>query len=430
MIRPRSTPYILALTLAMTAACASKKSAPESAAQADSTTTVSDGDATIELNREIDGVAVGVELLVHTNNNFAFDLYRSTRTDNFVVSPHGLAGSLALLHAAAEGDTAVEIAKTLRVDIDERDLHGRFRQLRDALQQRATSTSRDVTRGFRLSMSPGVWLSDGVEPSTQFLQVATNQHLATIERFDFQTQHAAATASINAHYADATGGKLGTVVADLKPATKLLLTSTVQFDAPWALPFERGLTEEAKVTTAKGARTVPMMHGRIRIGYLDGEGFQLAELPYADGLVSAWVVLPDEGNDTFDATLTSDYFDWMVESARHQDVDIRLPRFEVTTRQSFREVLKSMGTRAAFDPQAADLSALGSDSPLAVDDVIGVARIKVDEDGSDAVATVRGPVAPSSGKIPHFEASRPFLFIVRDTPTGAILAIARIAPGR
>ena len=407
------------------AACAAKQ-AERAPAEAESQSPASAADSAT-------GVAVterpvtGVEELVRTNNAFAFELYRANRTEQFAISPHAVGDSLAIVLAAADGASAEQVGSVLRVKLDESDLHDRFRQLHDVLRTRETSSNRDYNRGFRLRVSSAVWHADGIEPSTAFLQTATNQHFATIQPMDFGAKRDAAMTAINTHYSDATGGKIGEVLTALNPKANVIVTSTMQFDAPWSVPFERGRTTEAKIATSKGARTVPMMNGQLRAAYLDGDGFSLVELPYADGLVSAWIVLPDEGNDLFDATLTVDFFDWMVSSARQHDVKVSLPRFELTTRSSFAPVLTTMGMGNVFDAQKAELPGFRTNGPVAIDEIVGVTRIKVDEDGSDAVATVRASLSAAGRELPHFEATRPFVFVVRDNPTGAILAMARVA---
>lgn len=372
----------------------------------------------------------GVESLVKTNNLFAFDLYRATRRDHFVISPHGLAGSLAIVHAGAAGTSAKQVAKTLRFDVEEADLQAQFVRLHDVLRSRATPASRDVHRGFSLLVSPAVWTSASVEPSASFRRVATQQHFGHIAALDFADGASGAAKTINAHYRDVTTGKADALVKGVNAEADIYVTHTVQFDAPWALPFERGLTEQAQFQAPDGARTVPMMHGRIRTSYLEGEQFQLVELPYADGRVAAWVILPAPAHGGFDATITADYFAWMVASARQRDVDVRLPRFELASTHSLGAVLRTMGMPDLFDRETADLRGLTEtvpDSPLALEDVVQFARLKVDEDGSDALAATRGSVTGAGGELPKFEASRPFVVVVRDNPTGAIITIARVS---
>lgn len=428
MIRPDFRQSCILACALFTAGCAAKSAKSPASATTDSTGAEAQYEE-LDRMRDKELAYTGVETLVRSNNTFAFDLYRSARTDHFVISPLGLADSLALVHAGAGGETAAQVSRVLHVDGDESDFQPRFRKLHDVLRSRATSTTVESTRGFHLLLSSGVWMSESFEPTTSFLRVATNEHLATLKQFDFRAHAGDARKAINDHYADATGSKITEVFDKLASDSQLVVTSAVVFDAPWAQPFERGLTEDASFAAPDGPRMVPMMHSRARLAYFDGDGFQLVELPYADGLVSAWVVVPDEGNSAFDKTLTSDYFEWMVASARQKDVDIRLPRFEVETRHSFAALLPTLGMPDVFDRSKADLSGLGAspNSQVALDDVVQRTRLKVDEDGSEAVATMRGAVTAAGAQLPRFEASRPFLFVVRDNPTGTVISVARVS---
>lgn len=433
----RLRPFHLALLIPAAAlttslwGCASKEaqrdaSAPASTAEVAATgATADDG----EEARRDEVRAVGVEALVRTNNAFAFDLFRATRAPHQVVSPHGVATALALLHAGAEDATAAQIRATLRADLGEQDLQEKFGALHEALRSRASVASREQPRGFRLRVVPGVWLSDEVQPMPAFVNTARGVHAATVQALDF-TATSAATAAINAHHSEASGGRIDAVANSLGELTRLFVTTTVQWDAPWALPFERARTREATFAASSGPRSVPMMQGRLRTGYLDGDGFDVVELPYGDGLVSAWVLLPDEGREEIDGTLTADFFDWIVASARQREVEVRLPRFELTSRMSLRAALGSMGMPNAFDPARASfgrLAAASEGSALFVDDVVAVTRMRVDEDGSDAAAPFGGSSGPAGAPIATLAATRPFLVVVRDAPTGAVLAVARIS---
>lgn len=367
--------------------------------------------------------AAGVEDLVRTNNLFAFDLYRTARSEHFVISPHALAGALAMTHAAASGPTAAQIATTLRVSDEEDDLQQRFQRLNDLLRGRAKPATKDHKRGFNLLVSHGVWLGPDVSAQPDFQRVATTHHFATIESHDLGSK--SAVAAINTHYTDVTSNKMTGKVLDapLKGA-ELVLTHTAQFDAPWTLPFERALSKPTSFAGPDGAMNVQMMSGRMRTGYFDGDGFQLVELPYSDGRVSAWVVLPDEGNEGLDGTIAPDFFDWMISNARQREVAVQLPRFEVVSRHDLKGSLATMGMPAAFEENA-EFTGFGGGPKLTT--IVQVARLKVDEDGSDALAATRGSITGAGGELPKFVASRPFMVVVRDNPSGAIVMMARIA---
>lgn len=81
-------------------------------------------------------------------------------------------------------------------------------------------------------------------------------------------------------------------------------------------------------------------------------------------------------------------------------------------------------------PEKADFGCLArSENPIFINQVIHQTHIRVDEEGTEAAAaTVASAIEGGASDEPTvFVADRPFLFVVRDTPTGAILFMARVS---
>jgi serine protease inhibitor len=113
-------------------------------------------------------------------------------------------------------------------------------------------------------------------------------------------------------------------------------------------------------------------------------------------------------------------------------IALRLPRFEQESRLSLGDVLQSLGLRLPFDPKHADFSAL-TDHPagLFVGAIELAARIRVDEHGTEAAATVVTTFDTSSlNRVPEpeplpFHVDRPFLFFVTDDDDDRVLFAGR-----
>ena len=102
--------------------------------------------------------------------------------------------------------------------------------------------------------------------------------------------------------------------------------------------------------------------------------------------------------------------------------------------------LREQGLGVIFDIDQADFSGIngeppGTDRSLAVQTAVQEATIETDEGGT--VATAATAIAmPTSARIslartyPVFHADRPFLFLIRDQETGAVVFIGRVVdPG-
>jgi serpin B len=109
-------------------------------------------------------------------------------------------------------------------------------------------------------------------------------------------------------------------------------------------------------------------------------------------------------------------------------VALTFPRFSIETKAQLADVLTALGMPTAFSG-AADFSGITTAEQLEISDVIHQANIDVDEKGTEAAAAtavvMRAGSAP--GEPVTFRVDRPFLFALRDVPTGAILFLGRVA---
>ena len=111
------------------------------------------------------------------------------------------------------------------------------------------------------------------------------------------------------------------------------------------------------------------------------------------------------------------------------EVNVYLPRFEVTSFAGLAETLRQMGMKTAFTPQA-DFS--GMAPGVAISEAFHKAYVKVNEKGTEAAAaTAVIMVKANGGKKYTFRADHPFIFVICDNGTGAILFIGRVEdPGK
>ena len=106
------------------------------------------------------------------------------------------------------------------------------------------------------------------------------------------------------------------------------------------------------------------------------------------------------------------------------EVEIKLPVFETKTPLlPLGKTLYALGMQRAFSFQA-DFSAM-TDYPIHIDDIGQMARIKVDETGSEAAAVtdiIMSGAGPNLGEPPviRFYCDRPFLYVITEVSSGAI----------
>jgi serpin B len=92
-----------------------------------------------------------------------------------------------------------------------------------------------------------------------------------------------------------------------------------------------------------------------------------------------------------------------------------------------------MGMPTAFTDKA-DFSGIDPKRGLAISEVVHKAFVDVSEQGTEAAAATGIPMRATAMLRPEpavvFRADHPFLFLIRDTPSGVILFIGRLMDPR
>jgi serpin B len=166
-----------------------------------------------------------------------------------------------------------------------------------------------------------------------------------------------------------------------------------------------------------------MMHYDQYLASAVDERWAAVELPYEGGGLSMVVVVPEDFAD-FEAHLDGEVLQSILGKIEEGGIHLTLPRFTFSTHASLIEPLRAMGVTSAFDPGAADFGRMSGAGGLFIAAVEHEAFIDVDEDGTEAAASSGVAIAGSHG--PTIDATRPFLFLIRDRATNAIVFMGRV----
>lgn len=397
-----------------------------------------------------DGTTAGddavVARLVAETNGFAFNLYEellATDSDvNLVVSPIGIATVLSMAYAGARGITREQMRDVLGFSRDDGTLHRAFEALRRELGERgslegrsSTSPEGDQPDPFRLAFANAVWGQRDYPFRDEYLDVLEDHYGGAFREVDFRAEPEAARDRINDWVADRTEERITELVPDggIHGLTRLVLANAVYFRGNWLHPFDEDRTEDGPFTALDGsAAPVPVMEQTEPFPYAAVDGSQAVDLPYWGESVSMLVILPPEGEfGAFEADLDAAAVGRLVDALEEQPGTVALPRFEFSAGFGLRSVLATMGMTDAFDASRADFSgkvdAEATDRPLAIDEVYHDTFIAVDERGTEAAAASAVLDAELVIDEPfEFVADRPFLFVIRDRPTGAPLFVGRV----
>jgi serpin B len=363
--------------------------------------------------------------------NFTFDLYKSVAAgspqDNAVLSPLGVELVLSMVAAGAKGPTADQLARVLHHGATPDDLKA-LAALEDELRSRNGP-------GLTLDLTASEWLDKAIKLYPAYRQAIEDTMGAVPHTVDFEKDAVGATKAINADVSHVTHGKIPRLLDTVDPSTALVLVSAAYLKATWTTPFEKYDSRPADFTLLDGRVVRPMtMTHAGRYATAQGQGWRAVRLPYADGRASMLVVVPDQLT-AFERSMTNATVDGIVKAlGEAHGVNLSLPKFEIRTRQPLNQTLAGLGAGLVFDPDHADLTGIAPavKGNLYLSLVQHEAWVKVDEEGTEAAAATAGVVGQASAPYAPevFKVDRPFLFLIRDDATGAVLFLGRVTdPG-
>jgi serpin B len=211
----------------------------------------------------------------------------------------------------------------------------------------------------------------------------------------------------------------------------MVLANAIYFNAKWVAPFAKESTRDGTFNPDQGgAVTTPMMTNQAHYSYAAGQGYQAITLPYRGG-VSMLVLVPDAGQlSAFEAGLDDTRLQTILHGLATREVQLTLPKFEYHSNSiSLRSQLVALGMADAFDPSAADFSGMDGQRDLFIGDGYHKAMVRVDEDGTEAAAATAVNMQATAARVDPpltLTIDRPFVFLIRDDATGALLFIGRI----
>lgn len=364
---------------------------------------------------------------VQAGNTFAFNLYREVlkqQESSFMVSPLSIEYALSMLCNGAVGTTQTEILNLLGYKAGEMaDVNEFCKYLTDALYKVDNTVKLNIANALIANTEKARLKKD-------YISILSTYYDALAKGYNFSSENAAALSYINNWAKEQTNGMIPKLLDDLSPNTYAMLMNAIYFKGIWseAIKFDTKNTKADKFTREDKTETkVDYMNKQAEMGYAVAEGFRMVGLPYGNGAYQMVVMLPDEGKKLSDmaASITGET---LLALRPNTTVNLKLPKFETENTIQLNEVLQALGMQLAFTGSA-DFSAMAED-PLYVSRVFQKAKIKVDEKGSEAAAVTvidikESAYFPGAEVIPEFYATRPFMYLIREISTGAILFMGK-----
>lgn len=361
-------------------------------------------------------------------NDFACSFYKQVKGQegsNLFFSPYSIQIALGMTYGGARGETAAAMELALRFAPRGKALHAAMGGLMGSLNSAGKGGL------FELAVANALWLDRSEKLLKAFVAQNRVNYKAGLERLNFQRNAEGARKHINAWVEKQTKERIKDLLkpGDVDSDTRLVLTNAIYFKGKWAAKFNKARTSDGPFTRADGTKVqVPLMRQTARLPLSAGEDFQLLGLPYQGDRLSMVILLPGkpDGLAGLESRLSATWLATQIGKARPQKVFVSLPRFTMTERYELKKPLAAMGMGIAFSGKA-DFSGMNGKGGLTIGAVIHKAFVAVDEEGTEAAgATAVVMTRGFAKKPPAFRAEHPFLFVIRDDVSGAILFMGRV----
>ena len=372
--------------------------------------------------------------------DFAFAFLHALEADsNVAFSPHSLSTAFAMLTDAADGQTLQEVEQVMHFPQTDETFHrsqdalelGLLARNRDAVQTQEQTVDAQI-----LTESNDVWIRDDVPPEPSYLDTLARFYGIGVHHADFPAHPEESRVAINDKVSTDTHALIPELIPQgaIDPDTVSVLTNAIYFKAPWANRFAEPIAGDFHQLDGTVAST-QMLRGGGQLAYFAGDGFVSVAVPYYGGDLELMLVVPDAGAyETVRTSLSSAALTQVLGARQAELVDLTLPKFNVKSSVPASKTLKALGMNTPFNPDTAQFPKFASAKydNVYVSDVLHQATVAIDEKGTEASAataiilagTTSAIIDPPTPKVVVVD--RPFLFVIRDNPTGSVLFVGQV----
>ena len=377
------------------------------------------------------------QVFANDNNGFTLNFLKTVNDvdksgKSFIYSPLSITYVLGMVNDAATGQTEQELEQTLGFH------QGGIQAVNDYCKKLIDGLPK-VDKKVTLNIANAIFLNKDYTLKKQFQKDMETYYDANAEALDFKAS--GTLDHINGWCKDKTNGMIQKILNEVKPEVVSYLLNAIYFKADWTSKFDQKNTKTEEFLSEnheKNLKEVPMMHQNVLISYLKNETFSAIKMPYGNGYWNMTVMLPEEGKTTGDIINFLADNTLSMTGARPYEVDLKLPRFETSSDTDELDVkdglvglMKKMGINLAFDENCAEIPNMCENKYLYISMMRQKAKIKVNEEGSEAAAvTVAGMnLCTSAGPIEYpkaiFHANRPFVYVISEASSGVILFVGK-----
>ena len=366
--------------------------------------------------------------ILEADKAFGFELFREvcnlSEEDNIMISPLSVSYALGMTYNGAAGTTLQAFNDVLHFgDLTTQEVNESYKDLMDQLIH--------LDDKVEFSIANSIWYRQGFQVLPEFINTNEDYFNAAVKEIDFTDPQTVEV--INQWIEDKTNDKIKDMLDQIPNDAMMYLINAIYFNATWKYEFEKGDTYQGDFNLVGGTKhQVDYMRVSGNFQYTSNEDFTAVELPYGDSTFSMVVMLPSSGKKVSDLVTKLDVVHWdsWFDDSRFTGVQVDLPKFKYDFKGLLNDPLADLGLEVAFSELEADFTRINPDGNLFISRIIHQTFIDVQEEGTEAAAATIVEISLTSigggGSPIYFKADKPFLYLIKENSTGAVVFIGKV----
>lgn len=354
------------------------------------------------------------------NCDFAWDMFNHVNktSGNAIVSPLSATYAMCMTANGANGTTRDEIYKALGFeDCNNDDVNNYLHKLSTQLSSLDSKTT--------LHIANSLWHNESYQILDSFISSTKTYYDADVNTLDIFN----AVDQINNWCSTKTNGLINDLLKpnQVSENTAAVLVNALYFDGQWKEKFNKNATYKSRFYCADNSTPyVEFMSGEQTFQRVYARTFTMASLDFGNGAFSIKFILPNNGNSFDDCLNDIKTIGWdeITKVTTSTKNTINIPKFSFKNHLDMKPIYQEMGIISAFN-SSADFSNMLASKNFAITSASQSNYFEIDEDGATA-ASASNTVTGDLLAIAPFTLNRPFIFVLTERSTGAILFIGKI----
>ena len=375
-------------------------------------------------------LTVSEEQIMSAQNENSFSVFRAFNANeqkdvNILISPLSLNTNLSMVANGASGETFGQLLKMTSGSED-----GESINLLNSFNDKMRKSLPALDKTVKFYSVNSVWIDNEFPVLSTFVDNCSKYYGGTAKNVNLSS--VTAKDEINTWCSKNTNGLIPEFLDDpFSSSVKFAAFNATYFKGLWKFKFNKKNTKTATFTNFdETTSTVDMMSNVDDYAYSETEDYQCVKCPYGNEAFNMYIILPKQTSsaDNIINNLNNDAWKSMMPKSVWT-VRLKLPKFKVEydSKDLLREVLSKMGVTDMFSTEKADFSGISTQHNY-MSMLKQKTAIIVDEEGTEVAAVTGDGLMTSPGVeiIKEMTVDRPFIYIIQESSTGAVLFMGKV----